>query len=105
MNSLKHFLAFAIASLLYIMPVSAQVGEARSDLAIGINGGMNWSSVLLALCVSLAFWSCGNESIDKLKREVETINEDCPISLGSMGDLINMKYVTKIENFDLFITF
>lgn len=53
---------------------------------------MNWSSVLLALCVSLAFWSCGNESIDKLKREVETINEDCPISLGSMGDLINMKY-------------
>ena len=37
---------------------------------------MNWSSVLLALCVSLAFWSCGNESIDKLKREVETINED-----------------------------
>ena len=65
MNSLKHFLAFAIASLLYVMPVSAQVGEARSDLAIGINGGMNWSSVTFTPTIKTAYLMgmCGGLSI------------------------------------------
>ena len=65
MNSLKHFLAFAIASLLYVMPVSAQVGEARSDLAIGINGGMNWSSVTFTPTIKTAYLTgmCGGLSI------------------------------------------
>ena len=65
MNSLKHFLAFAIVSLLYVMPVSAQVGEARSDLAIGINGGMNWSSVTFTPTIKTAYLTgmCGGLSI------------------------------------------
>ena len=65
MNSLKHFLAFAIASLLYVMSVSAQVGEARSDLAIGINGGMNWSSVTFTPTIKTAYLTgmCGGLSI------------------------------------------
>lgn len=45
MNRRVKYILSSILSLWGLMPVMAQVGEARNDLAIGINGGVNMSSV------------------------------------------------------------
>lgn len=45
---------------------------------------------MFALLIS--FTSCENENVKKIKREVKAINDQCPIKMGPMGDLLSIKY-------------
>lgn len=56
-------------------------------------------SFIISLFIALiSMTSCENSNVNKLKREVTSLNAMCPISAGISGDFLSIKYNEKDGN-------
>lgn len=60
------------------------------------------SIVAVILCVTLT--GCENENVKTLKREIEAADEQCPVNMGMMGDMLSMKYDEKTKEVQVYFS-
>ena len=59
---------------------------------------------ILFLClISVCLFSCENANEKKLKREIEVANQQCPMNMGMLGDMISMKYDEKDKEVQMYL--
>ena len=58
--------------------------------------------ILLSVVVASILVSCENENVAKLKSEIEAANEQCPMNMGMMGDILSLKYDEKAKEVQMY---
>lgn len=48
--------------------------------------------ILSIIAVMMGVSSCENENVKRLRRDVETADKECPVNMGMLGDMLNIKY-------------
>ena len=50
------------------------------------------SVILSMLTLLILFVGCEDENVKKLKREIKLADRECPVNMGMIGDMLNIKY-------------